>query len=138
MPRRSSPPQLSIARGIYGGVVEAAAFGVELALLVTLAASGTGVGRGLVVHVALGILLPGLAAGIWAVWMAPTSQRRLADPRRLAWQVVLFLATAVLAVAVGRVVWGVVFGVVSITVFSLARTSGGVTGSASARESFEV
>ncbi len=112
------------------GVVDAAAFGCELALLVTLAVAGAGLGSSTVVHIVLAVVLPVLAAGIWGVWMAPNSSRRLADPVRFISQVVLFIAAGVLVAAAGRLWWGVVFTVVAVAVFALSRRTGGVTGSA--------
>ncbi len=106
------------------GVVDAAAFGCEIAMLVTLAVAGSGLGSNRAVHVVAAIALPLLVAGIWGVWMAPTSSRRLGDPARFVAQVVLFVATAVLAAASGRVVWGIVLAVVSIAVFAATRRTG--------------
>ena len=106
------------------GVVDAAAFGCEIAMLVTLAVAGSGLGSNRALHVVAAIALPLLVAGIWGVWMAPTSTRRLGDPARFVAQVVLFVATAVLAAASGRVVWGIVLAVVSIAVFAATRRTG--------------
>jgi hypothetical protein len=98
-----------------------AAFGVEMAMVVTLALGGWRLGSTRLVHITLAVVLPALAAVIWAVWMAPSSRRRLRDPERLVGQIALILATYILAAKTHLVVWGIVFGVVSIMVFVLTR-----------------
>jgi hypothetical protein len=98
-----------------------AAFGVEMAMIVTLALGGSRLGSTRLVHITLAVVLPALAAVIWAVWMAPSSRRRLRDPERLVGQIALILATYILAAKTHLVVWGIVFGVVSIMVFVLTR-----------------
>jgi hypothetical protein len=111
------------------GVVEVIAFLCELGMLVVLAVAGWGLGNGGLGSIALAIFYPALAILIWSVWMAPRSAHRLADPWRLAAQVVLFAATAVLASIADHVVLGVVFGVVASAAFVTSRYTGGVTGS---------
>ena len=103
------------------GRADLAAFGVEMAMIVTLAIGGWRLGSTKLVHITLAVLLPALAAVIWAVWMAPSSHRRLRDPERLVGQIALIVATYVLAAKTHLVVWGIVFGVVSILLFALTR-----------------
>jgi len=103
------------------GTADLAAFGVEMVMIITLALGGWRLGSTRLVHITLAVLLPALAAVIWAVWMAPSSRRRLADPERLVGQIALIVATYVLAAKTHLVVWGIVFGVVSILVFALTR-----------------
>lgn len=102
-------------------MIEAAAFGVEVALLATLAVDGTSIGDGRALHVGLAVALPLVGGVFWGLLMAPTSRHRLADPGRLIAQVVLFAATGALTVATGHVVWGIVFAVAAIAVFALTR-----------------
>jgi hypothetical protein len=92
-----------------------------MAMIVTLAIGGWRLGSTKLVHITLAVLLPALAAVIWAVWMAPSSHRRLRDPERLVGQIALIVATYVLAAKTHLVVWGIVFGVVSILLFALTR-----------------
>ena len=103
------------------GKADLAAFGVEMAMIVTLALGGWRLGSTRLVHITLAVVLPALAAVIWAVWMAPSSRRRLRDPERLVGQIALVVGTYVLAVRTHLAVWGIVFGVVSILVFVLTR-----------------
>ncbi|MGW4478237.1 YrdB family protein [Rhodococcus triatomae] len=104
------------------GLLYAAAFLLELTMLTVLALSGAAVGDGLVVRAAVGIALPVAAAAVWAVWMAPTSTHRLANPGRLVAQVGLFAVTGLLASAVLAPWVGVAFFVPATLVFGeLAR-----------------
>lgn len=113
---------------VWRPAVEALALLCEVALLVVLAVAGLGIGTGRGLHVTLAVLLPVLAVLVWSRWMAPRSPARLADPARLAAQVVLFVAAGALAVAAGHPVVGVGYAVVACAVFGAARRTGGVTG----------
>ena len=100
------------------GPLELIAFLCELAMLVLLAMAGVAAMDSLLGRVLAAVALPTAAAGIWAVWMAPTSRRRLANPSRLYAQVALF---AVVGTTVGLFLgWpvGAVFFVVSAVVFA--------------------
>ena len=66
---------------------------------------------------ALGAFLAFVAVGIWAQWMAPTSDKRLDNPTRFTVQVMLFLTVGLYAAAGGLLWWGVAFAVVSIIAF---------------------
>jgi hypothetical protein len=90
-------------------------------MLVLLVASGLRIGSGLALHVTLAILFPVFAATCWGVWAAPTARRRLDDPPRLIGQIILFVITGALAAAAHLTVWGLVFTVAAVTVFSLTR-----------------
>ena len=97
------------------------AFACELAMLLLLFLAGWHFGHGGVAGVLVGLLLIGAAGGVWAVWMAPTSSRRLADPLRLVLQIVLFLAVGAVLVAAGWALLGIAFTVVACGVFALSR-----------------
>jgi hypothetical protein len=101
--------------------VATVAFLSELAMLVTLGVAGWHVGGGGLISVAMTALGPALAVLIWSVWVAPTAARRLADPARLILQVLLFVATGVLAALAGRPVLGAVVAVVGVAAFAAAR-----------------
>ena len=73
-------PRAAAPRPAWAGLTDACAFALEIAMLVLLAVTGTKIGSTLAVHVILAIALPALALGLWAIWAAPTSRRRLADP----------------------------------------------------------
>jgi hypothetical protein len=111
------------------GIADVAAFGVEVAMVVTLAIGGTRVGSNVAIHVTLGILLPTLLVVIWSVWMSPSSAGRLEDPLRLMVQIALILATGALAVTTHMVVWGIVFTVASVAIFTATRMEGAARGS---------
>ena len=64
------------------------------------------------------LVLPSAAVGVWAVWMAPTSSRRLANPMRLIAQIALFSATAAIASAAGLAWVAVVWAALAVTTFS--------------------
>jgi hypothetical protein len=102
--------------------VSVLAFACEFAMLTLLFLAGRQLGHGGVAGVLLGLLLAVAAAGVWAVWMAPTSPRRLADPGRLILQVVLFVSVGALLVVAGWALPGAAFAVVASGVFVLSRT----------------
>lgn len=60
-------------------------------------------------------------AGLWGWLVAPKSSRRLADPSRLAVEIVLFLAVGVSLAVAGHPWAGAVLAVVAITVAVLER-----------------
>ncbi|PTR41270.1 uncharacterized protein DUF2568 [Rhodococcus sp. OK611] len=100
------------------GPLDLIAFLCELAMLVLLAMTGVAATDSLLGRVLAAVALPAAAAGIWSVWMAPTSRRRLANPSRLYAQVTLF---AVVGTTVGLFLgWlvGAAFFVVSAVVFA--------------------
>ena len=90
-------------------------------MLVLLFLAGWHFGHGGLAGALVGLLLIGAAGGVWAVWMAPTSSRRLSDPRRLILQIVLFLGVGAVLVAAGWILLGVAFTVVASGVFALSR-----------------
>jgi hypothetical protein len=99
------------------GALDVVAFLCELAMLTLLALAGAESAESLPWRVVAAIALPAVAAGIWAVWMAPTSARRLRNPARLYTQIALFAVTG--AVAGFFLGWpvGAVFFAVSAPVF---------------------
>ncbi|MFD4291916.1 YrdB family protein [Rhodococcus sp. NPDC058505] len=104
------------------GPLAAASFLLELTMLTVLALTGAAIGDSTPVRMLAAVALPVVAAGIWAVWMAPTSTRRLPNPRRLVVQVALFAVTGVLASAVLAPWVGAVFFAAAAGVFgALAR-----------------
>jgi hypothetical protein len=122
MTRAGVPPATGGRQHVVTGVLYAASFLLELTMLTVLALSGAAVGESLLVRVAAGVALPVAAAAVWAVWMAPTSTRRLANPRRLVAQVGLFALTGLLAAALLAPWVGAAFFVAATLVFGeLAR-----------------
>ncbi len=61
------------------GILDAIAFFVELAMVILLIFAGHGLASGWQGW-ALGAFLAFVAVGIWAQWMAPTSDKRLEQP----------------------------------------------------------
>ena len=112
------------------GAVELVAFLSELAMLAVLVVAGWDLGNGGLMSIALAVFYPALAVSIWSVWMAPRSPRRLKDPWRLTAQIVLFVATAVLASVAHHPVLGISFGVIACLVFVATRYTGGAAGGA--------
>ena len=106
-------------RGV--GIVSVLAFVCEVAMLVLLFLAGWHFGGGGVTGVLVGLLLVGAAGGVWAVWMAPTSSRRLPDPGRLILQVALFVSVGAVVVVAGRALLGAAFAVVASGLFALSR-----------------
>ncbi len=100
--------------------VEVLAFLCELAMLVLLVIAGCRLGSSTLTRTVLAIVLPLVAAVIWAVLLAPTSPRRLPTPSRIAVQVAIFTATGALVAASGLVLAGTVFAAVAIVAFCLS------------------
>jgi hypothetical protein len=75
-------------------------FLAELAMLGCLAYGGWALGDDVLVSLALAVGLPLAAALVWGRWVAPRASHRLADPRRMGVEVVLF-TVAVLVLATG-------------------------------------
>src|SRR5256885_15316871 len=103
------------------GVVLTIRFLTELALLGGLALAGTQLGGGVALAIVDAILLPGAAAAIWGLFIAPRARRRLPAPGRFLVEFVLFAATGVVLALVGWVVLGIVLSVVGIGGAALTR-----------------
>ena len=71
-------------------------FLAELGMLVCLGVGGWQRGGTLLGSAVLGVVLPIVAAGSWARWIAPRAPRRLRDPARLGVEVMLFAAALLL------------------------------------------
>ena len=87
--------------------LEVVRFLLELALLAALWTVGDEVG------LVAAIALPLAAAVLWGALVAPKAARRLADPARLALELVLFAATGAGLAATGRPVAGAVLAIAS-------------------------
>jgi hypothetical protein len=70
-------------------------FLAELGMLAALAWGGWHLVDNPAASIVLAVVLPLLAAGVWARWVAPRSTHRLPDPGRAAVEVVLFLGAFV-------------------------------------------
>jgi hypothetical protein len=104
------------------GILDAIAFFVELAMVVLLIFAGHGLAGGWQGW-AVGTFLAFVAVGIWAQWMAPTSDKRLVNPTRLVVQIMMFVTVGLYSAAGGLVWWGVGFAAIATAVFgALART----------------
>jgi hypothetical protein len=85
-------------------------FVLELCMLAAFAYWGSQATHSTPANVALAIATPVAAAVIWGIWLAPRSDRRLPERRRLPLEIVLFgLATAALA-ATGQAPLAIAFG----------------------------
>jgi hypothetical protein len=102
-------------------VVGLLSFCCELAMLALLAVAGWSLGTAGATRVLLAVVLPLSAIAVWAVWMAPTSRRRLADPARLVAQIALFAVVGVLLAWSGHPAWGIGFAIGASVIFALTR-----------------
>ncbi len=91
----------------------ALAFFVELGAVIALGYWGFQTGQGTLTQIALGIGLPVIAIGIWAVFGAPKSTRRLEGASLWLLRVVLFGAGALALYAAGQQSLGVAFALVA-------------------------
>jgi hypothetical protein len=97
-------------------------FLTELALIAVLVWAGLGASLPLAGRIVIAVAAPGLAMVIWGLWMAPRARRRLADPLRLAAELVLFAVAAAALALTGPVLAAVVFAVIAMGVAILLRT----------------
>jgi hypothetical protein len=95
-------------------------FAVELVAWAAFGVWGWHVGAGPWRWV-LAIGLPLAVIGLWAVFAAPTSGNRLADPALLIFQLGVFLAGAALLASADRPVWGWALAGVAAVVVVLDR-----------------
>jgi hypothetical protein len=113
MARRVAPSPPGLPRPLVGGLL-GVRFVSELALLAGAAwAAGTRVHSTALAALA-GVLAALAVAAVWGVWVAPASHRRLADPLRLAVEVVLFTVVAAALLGVHRVLPAVLLAVVGL------------------------
>ncbi|HEY2241188.1 MAG TPA: YrdB family protein [Streptosporangiaceae bacterium] len=96
-------------------------FLTELALIAVLVWTGLGASLPLAGRIVIAVAAPGLAMVIWGLWMAPRARRRLADPLRLAAELVLFAVAAAALALTGPVLAAVVFAVIAMGVAILLR-----------------
>jgi hypothetical protein len=97
----------------------------ELGALAALAYWGFRTGHALLVDLLLGLGAPLLFALAWARFAAPRAERRLDDPARIGFEVVVFgLAVAALAAA-DQVELAALLGVASLTTAVGVRAVGG-------------
>ncbi|PJI93812.1 DUF2568 domain-containing protein [Luteimicrobium subarcticum] len=113
-PRRGDPRPDVRASG-------ALAFVVEIAMLVLLGQSGWAIGGSVVLSLVLAVALVGAAVVVWGVLLAPTAERRLRRPERLAVKAFLYLVTAAVATLAGYGLWAAAFLVVAVVSLVWAR-----------------
>jgi hypothetical protein len=84
-------------------------FALELAAIAALVTFGFSLEASTAVQVLLALMGAGLFIAVWGRWCAPQSDHRLADPARLALEVVVFAASAAALAAAGEPVLATVF-----------------------------
>jgi hypothetical protein len=109
----TTPEAMEHAQGPFDHVNLVLRFVLELVMLVGLAWAAAALVSGTWQSIAVAVLAPVVAIGLWGVFVAPGSRRRLADPARLVVELVLFAVTGALVAAAGRTAWGVAFAVVA-------------------------
>ncbi len=113
MARRVAPSPTGLPGPLAGGLL-AVRFLTELALLAGAAwAAGAHVSSTPLAAL-LGVVAALVVAAVWAVWVAPASRRRLADPPRFGVEVVLFAGVAAALLGVHRVLPAVLLAVVGL------------------------
>ncbi len=93
----------------------------ELALIAVLVWAGLGASVPLAGRIAIAVAAPVLAMVIWGLLMAPRARRRLADPLRLAAELVLFSVAAAALALTGPVLAAVVFAIIAMGVAIMLR-----------------
>jgi hypothetical protein len=88
-------------------------FALELAALAAFATWGLHATRG-PTRFALAAAAVGVAAAVWGIWVAPAARRRLADPARLAVEMVFFAAAGLALGVTGRAVLGAALTVAAV------------------------
>ncbi len=122
MARRVAAPSPTLPPAAVGMLL-AVRFASELALLAGAAWAAGGRVRSVPLAVLLGVVAALAVAAVWGLWVAPASRRRLADPLRLALEVVLFAGVAVALVSAHRLVPAVALAVVGIGTAVAVRVS---------------
>ncbi len=122
MARRVAAPPDTLPPGAVGMLL-AVRFASELALLAGAAWAAGGHVRSVPLAVLLGVVAALAVAGVWGVWVAPASRRRLTDPLRLALEIVLFAGVAVALASADRIVPAVALAVVGIGAAVAVRVS---------------
>ena len=113
MARRVAPSPPGLPGPLVGGLL-GLRFVTELALLTAAAwAAGAQVSSTLLAAL-LGVVAALAVATVWALWVAPASKRRLADPLRLGVEVALFAAVAVALWGAHRVLPAVLLAVLGL------------------------
>lgn len=93
---------------------DAVRFLVELAVLAAIAYWGFHDHSSLAAKLVLGAGGPALVASIWAIWMAPQSDRRASERVRVVLEVAIFgSATAALALSIGATS-AIIFAVLAV------------------------
>jgi hypothetical protein len=119
MARRVAPAPSGSPGPIVGGLL-ALRFVSELALLAAAAWAAGGRMHSPAPAALVGAATALVVAGVWGLWVAPKSGRRLPDPARLAVEVVLFAGVAAGLLGVNRVVPAVLLAVVGLgTAFAI-------------------
>jgi hypothetical protein len=113
MARRVAPAPSGSPGPIVGGLL-ALRFVSELALLAAAAWAAGGRMHSPAPAALVGAATALVVAGVWGLWVAPKSGRRLPDPARLAVEVVLFAGVAAGLLGVNRVVPAVLLAVVGL------------------------
>jgi hypothetical protein len=101
-------------------LVLALRFALELCAVAALAVGGAELGG-----VPVAIALPVLGLALWSQLAAPKSDRRLADPARLVFELLFFAAAGAGLLIAGRAVLGIVLAGASAIVALLVRAMPG-------------
>jgi hypothetical protein len=99
MSEPTTPPPLEGGADI--GVLALVRFAAELGMLAALGYGGWHLVEPVALSVVLALALPLAAATVWGRWIAPRAGHRLADPAKLAVEVILFATTAGLLALAG-------------------------------------
>lgn len=91
-----------------------AAFFLEVAMLIALGYSGFQYPENIILKYLLMILLPLIAAVLWGFFAAPKSKRRLQQPYRMFFAMVIFGTAAFLLYETGVVMLAVIFAVLAL------------------------
>jgi hypothetical protein len=105
------------------GLLQAAVFLDELALLAVLALAGAGLPDATALRIALAVLFPLAAAVVWGLWFAPRAKARLPYPKRLIGKLALTAVAAALLVAADRTGLAIAFYVVSAALLTAGEVS---------------
>jgi hypothetical protein len=95
-------------------------FLVELGMLVSFGYAGFQSGKNVVIKYLLAIVLPLIAAIIWAIFEAPRSQHRLQQPYRTILALLLFLSAAFFLYRTGKTEMAILFAIAAVVTQSLA------------------
>lgn len=95
-------------------------FLLEMGLIILAGLWGFEQGESILMRYVLAVAVPAVIILLWGVWAAPKSKRRLKNPIRTIFKLVIMALAVYFAYSTGHPVWALSFAIISILNVSLA------------------